>query len=160
MATSSIFRPAGSQFFEAVTHERKLPREARRMKVKFTVKICVVNTMDTNHKKHTIGKTSRFSSYTQRRLNNPSSVRWSVRKLQMSVKRGCPWRCSKINNEDSLDSTRFLDVLASINPQMGHRCTQGRPGSINQSSNRRFMVEKSNIDLSHLHVCHLEDQVR
>lgn len=78
----------------------------------------------------------------------------------MSVKRGCPWRCSKINNEYSLDSSCFFGVVASINPQMGHRCTQGRPGSINQSSNRRFMEEKSNIYVAHLHVCHIEDQVR
>lgn len=80
----------------------------------------------------------------------------------MSVKRWCPWRCSVINNEDSLDSTCFLGASTSINLEMGHRCTQGRPGGINQSSNWRFMADKSNIYLAHLHlhVCHVEDQVR
>lgn len=78
----------------------------------------------------------------------------------MSVKRGCPWRPRMINNEDSLDSTCFLDTSTSINSEMGHRSTQGRPGSINQSTNLRFMVDKSNIYLAHLHVYHLDDQVR
>lgn len=72
----------------------------------------------------------------------------------MSVKRWCPWHCSVINNEC------FLVASTSINLKMGHRCTQGRPESINQSSSRRFTADKRNIYLAHLHVCHREDQVR
>lgn len=92
-----------------------------------------------------------------------SSVCSSFRKVQMSVKRGCPWRCSKINNEDSLDSTRFLNVLASINPLTHrHRCMQTRPGSINQKPQLKIYGEEKQYlcCTPTVHVCHLEDQVR